>query len=182
MALILETPRLALREFGLGDYDDLCLMLRDAETMYAYEHAFSEAEARAWLQKQLDRYAADGFGLWAVSLKATGALIGQCGLTWQEAGDFGRVLEVGYIFNRAYWHRGCAAEAARACRDHAFSKLGAREVFSIIRVGNTASENVARRNGMTPRGGLNKHYYGMDMPHTIFSVRAEELSRGPDTP
>ena len=26
-------------------------MLRDAETMYAYEHAFSEAEARAWLQK-----------------------------------------------------------------------------------------------------------------------------------
>ena len=45
MALILETPRLALREFGLGDYDDLCLMLRDAETMYAYEHAFSEAEA-----------------------------------------------------------------------------------------------------------------------------------------
>ena len=106
MALILETPRLALREFGLGDYDDLCLMLRDAETMYAYEHAFSEAEARAWLQKQLDRYAADGFGLWAVILKATGALIGQCGLTWQEAGDFGRVLEVGYVFNRAYWHRG----------------------------------------------------------------------------
>ena len=92
------------------------------------------------------------------------------------------MLEVGYIFNRAYWHRGCAAEAARACRDHAFSKLGAREVFSIIRVGNTASENVARRNGMTPRGGLNKHYYGLDMPHTIFSVRAEELSRGPDTP
>lgn len=102
MALILETPRLALREFEPGDYDDLCLMLRDAETMYAYEHAFSEAEARAWLQKQLDRYAADGFGLWAVILKATGALIGQCGLTWQEAGDFGRVLEVGYIFNRAY--------------------------------------------------------------------------------
>lgn len=126
MAMILETPRLALREFEPGDYDDLCLMLRDAETMYAYEHAFSEAEARAWLQKQLDRYAADGFGLWAVILKATGALIGQCGLTWQEAGDFGRVLEVGYIFNRAYWHRGCAAEAARACRDHAFSKLGAR--------------------------------------------------------
>lgn len=51
MALILETPRLALREFEPGDYGDLCLMLRDAETMYAYEHAFSEAEARAWLQK-----------------------------------------------------------------------------------------------------------------------------------
>ena len=31
-------------------------------------------------------------------------------------------------------------------------------------------------------GALTKHYYGMDMPHTIFYVRAEELSRGPDTP
>ena len=124
MKTILETARLSLREFTPEDYGALCLMLRDAETMYAYEHAFTEAEASAWLQKQLDRYAGDGFGLWAVILKATGALIGQCGLTWQEAGDFGRVLEVGYIFNRAYWHRGCAAEAARACRDHAFSKLG----------------------------------------------------------
>lgn len=115
-------------------------------------------------------------------MKETGALIGQCGLTRQEAGEFGRVLEVGYIFNRAFWHRGYAAEAARACRDHAFNRLGAAEVFSIIRVGSAASENVARRNGMRPRGGLNKHYYGMDMPHTVFSVRREELSRGPDTP
>lgn len=50
------------------------------------------------------------------------------------------------------------------------------EVFSIIRVGNTASENVARRNGMsTCASALTKHYYGMDMPHTIFSVLAEEL-------
>ena len=182
MKPMLETPRLALRELVPGDYGGLCLMLRDAETMYAYEHAFSEAEARAWLQKQLDRYAADGFGLWAVILKETGALIGQCGLTRQEAGMFGRVLEVGYIFNRAFWRRGYASEAARACRDYAFDKLGAAEVFSIIREGNTASENVARRNGMAPRGRLVKHYYGLDMPHTIFSVRAEELSRGPDTP
>ena len=180
--MIFETERLVLREMTEDDAGALSAILKDPEVMYAYGHDFTDGDVREWLDRQRLRYARYGFGLWAVILKATGALIGQCGLTWQEAGDFGRVLEVGYIFNRAYWHRGCAAEAARACRDHAFSKLGAREVFSIIRVGNTASENVARRNGMTPRGGLNKHYYGMDMPHTIFSVRAEELSRGPDTP
>lgn len=182
MKAILETARLSLREFTPEDYDALCLMLRDAETMYAYEHAFSEAEAHAWLQNQLDRYAKYGFGLWAVILKATGELIGQCGLTMQNAGEFGEVVEVGYIFHRDFWHRGYASEAAVACRDHAFEKLGVPEVFSIIRVGNVSSENVARRNGMSPCGALTKHYYGMDMPHTIYSVRAEELSRGQGTP
>ncbi len=182
MKTILETARLSLREFTPEDYGALCLMLRDAETMYAYEHAFSESEAHAWLQNQLDRYAKYGLGLWAVTLKATGELIGQCGLTMQNAGEFGEVVEVGYIFRRDFWHRGYASEATIACRDYAFEKLGVPEVYSIIRVGNVSSENVARRNGMTPRGALMKHYYGMDMPHTIFSVRTEELSRDPGTP
>lgn len=115
MKTILETARLSLREFTPEDYGALCLMLRDAETMYAYEHAFSEAEAHAWLQNQLDRYAKYGFGLWAVILKATGELIGQCGLTMQNAGEFGEVVEVGYIFRRDFWHRGYASEAAIAC-------------------------------------------------------------------
>ena len=112
----LETERLFLREMISEDFQGLCGILQDPEVMYAYAHAFDDAEVDDWLRRQLDRYARYGFGLWAVILKATGALIGQCGLTWQEAGDFGRVLEVGYIFNRAYWHRGYAAEAARACR------------------------------------------------------------------
>lgn len=171
MNWILETERLRLRELVPEDYGALCLMLRDAETMYAWEHAFSEAEAREWLQRQFDRYAEYGFGLWAVILKETGELIGQCGLTMQDGGNFGRVLEVGYIFNRSFWHRGYAAEAALACKEHAFGKLGAKEVFSIIRDGNTASVKVALRNGMSPRGKLTKHYYNMDMPHTLYSVR-----------
>lgn len=101
MNWILETERLRLRELVPEDYGALCLMLRDAETMYAWEHAFSEAEAREWLQRQFDRYAEYGFGLWAVILKETGELIGQCGLTMQDGGNFGRVLEVGYIFTGA---------------------------------------------------------------------------------
>lgn len=174
MNWLLETERLRLRELTPEDYGDLCLMLRDAETMYAYEHAFSEAEARGWLKKQLDRYEKYGFGLWAVVLKDKGTLIGQCGLTMQDGGDFGHVLEVGYIFNRAYWYRGYATEAARACKEYAFNKLGAKEVFSIIRDGNLASVNVALRNGMEPRGRLVKHYYGMDMPHTLYSARVAQ--------
>ena len=97
-------------------------------------------------------------------------MIGQCGLTWQRIpGE--TVLEVGYLFNRAYWHCGYAAEAARACRDYAFETLRAEKVYSIIRDTNVASQNVARRSGMTRVASFAKHYRGADMPHGVYCVQ-----------
>lgn len=66
MKKILETPRLYLRQMTQDDYADLCEILQDKKAMYAYEHAFSDAEAQEWLDKQISRYKNDGFGLWAV--------------------------------------------------------------------------------------------------------------------
>ena len=82
--IILETERLRLRELTAEDRPALCAILQDAEVMYAYAHAFSDREVDDWLQNQLDRYRRDGFGLWAVVRKSDGAVIGQCGLTWQQ--------------------------------------------------------------------------------------------------
>ena len=87
--------------------------------MYAYEGAFSYSEVQEWLDRQIRRYQKWGFGLWAVILKETGGMIGQCGLTmqpWKEE----EVLEIGYLFNRRFWHKGYAVEAARACKQYAF--------------------------------------------------------------
>ncbi|MGI6665548.1 MAG: GNAT family N-acetyltransferase [Christensenellaceae bacterium] len=171
--MILETERLYLREMDDGDYDALARILQDEEVMYAYEHAFSEAETRNWLENQKKRYKEYGFGLWAVVLKETGEMIGQCGLSMQEYND-AQVLEIGYLFQKAFWHKGYAAEAAIACKHYAFEKLGAAEVYSIIRDTNIASQNVAKRNGMTIKDMFVKHYYGMDMPHYLFSVHKED--------
>ena len=170
---VLETERLGLRKFAEGDFADLCAILQDEQVMYAYEHAFSDEEVQKWFDNQLGRYDRDGFGLWAVILKEGGSFIGQCGLTMQEYGGE-RVVEVGYLFARAYWHRGYATEAARACRDYAFAELGVNEVFSLIRTTNEASKRVAVRNGMVPRGEFSKHYYGIDMPHIAHSVTRAE--------
>lgn len=174
MAFILETARLRLREMDEKDFPALCRILQDSEGMWAYEGAFSDEEVWAWLRNQQRRYREeDGHGLWAVLLKESGEMIGQCGLTYQEWGEH-RVLEVGYLFQRDCWHRGYATEAARACRDYAFSRLGAEEVFSIIRDTNLASRAVAMRNGMVRRGGFVKHYRGVDMPHDVYSIRRGE--------
>ena len=168
--MILETERLYLRKMDANDFDALCRILQDEETMYAYEGAFTDAEVQQWLDRQLARYAQYDFGLWAVVLKETDEMIGQCGLTVQPWNGE-EVLEIGYLFERKYWHHGYATEAAIACKHYAFEVLGADEVCSIIRDTNTASQNVAIRNGMTVKDTWIKHYRGVDMPHYRYAVR-----------
>lgn len=165
----LETPRLQLRELNEGDLPALRAILQDEQTMTAYEGAFDEPMVRGWLQRMRERDREDGFGLWAVELSDTGEMIGQCGLTRQRilGAD---VIEVGYLFNRAHWHRGYAVEAATACREYAFDQLAAERVSAQVRDTNLASMNVAIRLGMTVRGRFVKHYRGVEMPHLAFAV------------
>ncbi len=173
--MLLETERLYFREMEQADFDALCQILQDEETMYAYEGAFSDAEVQEWLDRQISRYQKWGFGLWAVVLKETDTLIGQCGLTMQPWKDQ-EVLEIGYLFQRAYWHQGYATEAAKACKNYAFEVLGAEEVCSIIRDTNAASQNVALRNGMAVEDSWTKHYRGVDMPHQRYAVHRHHIS------
>ena len=168
--MILETERLSLRRLEETDFDALAAILQDPQVMYAYEHGFSEAEVRQWLDRQMERYAAYGFGLWAVIEKASGEFIGQCGVTMQDW-DGREVPEIGYHLRRDQWRHGFASEAAAACKEYAFTELGFQEVYSIIRENNLPSQRVALRNGMSVRGSFIKHYYGMDMHHLVFSVK-----------
>ena len=165
----LETERLFMREIVQEDYASLCRILKDPEVMYAYEGPFSDDEVQAWLDRQLRRYETDGFGLWAVVLKENGDMIGQCGITMQEYND-GLIPEIGYLFQKAYWHQGYASEAAVACREYAFTRLGVDTVYSIIRDTNIPSQKVAKRNGMTCVDRFVKHYRGVDMHHLLFAV------------
>lgn len=170
--MILETERLILRKMTHDDLPSLCKILQDPEVMYAYEHAFDNTEVQQWLDRQLERYDTDGFGLWAAVLKRTGEMIGQCGLTMQDYNGE-RVVEVGYLFQKEYWSKGYAIETASACKNYAFDVLGVNKVYSIIRDSNFASQNVAIRNGMTEVDRIVKHYYDMDMPHLVFVAEKE---------
>ena len=170
--MVLETDRLYLREMNQNDFHSLCKILQDEDTMYAYEGAFSNEEVQEWLDRQISRYQQWKFGLWAVILKETQEMIGQCGLTMQPWKDK-EVLEIGYLFERSYWHRGYATEAAKACKKYAFEILKANEVCSIIRDTNIASQNVAVRNGMTKMDTWTKNYRGVEMPHKRYVVAVE---------
>ncbi len=102
-ASVTETPtptaRLELREMTDADLPALRDIMTDPVAMTAYEGAFDEAGVVDWLRRQQERYARDGFGLWAICLRETGEMVGQCGIT-RQAIEEDDVIEVGYLFRR----------------------------------------------------------------------------------
>ena len=82
--IIFETDRLFLREMNMDDFDALYKVLGDADIMKHYPYIFDEERVRAWIERNMNRYKDYGFGLWAVCLKETGEMIGDCGLTLQK--------------------------------------------------------------------------------------------------
>ena len=167
--IIIETARLFLREFAPEDFVGLSRVLCDRETMRFYPMAFDEAAAKAWIARNQQRYATQGHGLWAIDLKSTGEMIGDCGITLQDV-DGDSLLEIGYHLRRDMWGQGFATEAARACRDYGFAKLHAEFLVSLVRPGNLASCRVAERNGMK----VWKETTHAGFPHLVYRVRRSE--------
>jgi RimJ/RimL family protein N-acetyltransferase len=99
------------------------------------------------MDKQLNRYAKNLFGLQALIDKRTNEFIGQCGLLLQEV-DGRQEVEVGYHILRKHWGKGYAPEAARLFIDFAFEKNLSNSVISIINSKNIKSQRVAQKNGL----------------------------------
>lgn len=146
MKYIIETERLKLREINKNDFNNLKEIISDSETMKYYPKPYDDEGVNKWITWCLACYEKRGFGLWAVELK-DGTFIGDCGITLQNI-DGEEVFEIGYHFNKKYWHNGYAQEAAKACKQWFFENTRYNEVYSYMNVSNTPSRNVAIRNNM----------------------------------
>jgi RimJ/RimL family protein N-acetyltransferase len=147
MKQILATERLALREMAPGDLDFVAEMLAHPEVMRFYPKQYSREEAQAWIERQVQRYAEHGHGLWLVVERGSETPVGQVGLMMQEV-EGSWEPEIGYLVHRPFWRRGYASEAARGVREYAFGVLERRKVISLIRPENVPSQGVARALGM----------------------------------
>lgn len=147
MKKILETERLFLREMSMDDFDALYKVLADREIMQHYPYIFDEERVRSWIERNMNRYKDNGFGLWAVCLKETGEMIGDCGLTLQNIE--GEMLpEIGYHIRRDMQRKGYAKEAAMAVRDWAFSNTSYPALYSYCKYTNEGSFKTAESIGM----------------------------------
>lgn len=171
-SLVLETERLRLRRFRETDVDAIFAIIGDDVAMKYYQRTFNRRDAEEWVERNLRRYFEYGAGFFAVMLKESDDVIGDCGIIQQNV-EGEPLMEVGYHFRRDQWGNGYATEAARACMGLAFHALGAEKVISLIRAANLPSRKVAERNGMR----VERQVMHSGLPHLLYAMRREDYGQ-----
>ena len=162
----LETDRLIVRDFTMGDLPALWDIFRDEEAM---EHMapMTEGETEEFLRSFcVERTPPGGF---AVQLRDGGGLAGYVLFNQVDAPG---IYELGWVFRRDCWGRGLAREASEALLDHAFTALDAHKIIAqtedtvraaplLERLG-MAREGIFRRHGLGRDGNWKDiHWYGL---------------------
>ena len=143
----LETKRLWLRPMAPSDADALELVLADPVTMEFYPAPFDRAQVEEWITKNLKAQDEEGLSSWAVVLKATGKVVGDCGPVRRELKGVSEV-EIGWHIRQDVQRKGLATEAGMAARTFCFKEKELDRVISLIRPENLASQKVAEHLGM----------------------------------
>jgi RimJ/RimL family protein N-acetyltransferase len=150
--IILETPRLALRQFTEDDVDNLFDLNSDPEVMRYLTGG--GPTPREEIRDQIipfhlavyDRF--DRLGTWAAESVATGEFLGWFHFRAGPGTDTTNV-DLGYRLRRSAWNQGYATEGSRALISLGFTDLGVERVFGHTMTVNTASRRVMEKCGLT---------------------------------
>lgn len=151
MPVILDTPRIALRQFTEDDVDNLFNLNNDPEVMRYVTGG--RPTPREVIRDELIPFhlgvyeRLDGLGTWAAESVATGEFLGWFHFRPDRDGDITNV-DLGYRLRRPAWNKGYATEGSRALIDMGFIDLGVERVFAHTMTVNTASRRVMEKCGL----------------------------------
>ncbi len=171
---VIETERLVLRPFQLGDVEDTLAYARDPEWsryLRALPRPYEREHAEQFVARQilLDRVTHPA---WAVTLR--GSVIGGLNLRFNFEH---RSAEIGYSVARAQWGKGICTEAARAVIDAAFrTHPELNRVHARADAENLGSQRVMEKIGMVKEGvlRLNRVERGEAFDEAWFSILRRE--------
>jgi len=141
------TSRLLLLRISHQDFDELDLMHRDPQVMATLGGVRSTAQTIEFLDRELDHWQRNGFGLWVVRDISTGRFAGRGGLrhTLITGSEH---LEIVFGFMPGFWGRGLATELARESVRMGFSILNKIDLISLTLPTNDASRKVMEKVGL----------------------------------
>lgn len=165
------TERIRFRPWTLADRPAFRRMNRDRQVMEFFPSPLSAKASDALLERLMAHQTREGFGVWPLEIgvgpheaaPAAGSNAGQAAGTGEKnyvwAGfvgllrvrpdmPFAPAVEIGWRLLPAFWGRGYAAEAARACLDFGFRALGLEEIVAFTVPGNRRSWRLMERLGM----------------------------------
>jgi RimJ/RimL family protein N-acetyltransferase len=164
----LITPRLLLRGFTEADIDPMQQIMAGKDVLRYFPRSDPPERERvaSMIAGILRHWEEHGFGLWAVQSRASGELMGRCGLQLiPETGE----AEIDFLLGNAFWGQGFASEAGRASLNYGFEKLALEQIVGIVHPENIASQRVLEKLGL--RFSEKAHYFGME----VFRYRRARL-------
>jgi RimJ/RimL family protein N-acetyltransferase len=175
------TARLIARDWTVQDAESaFAIYGNDKVTRWLGPQPRSPVSSLDEMRERLERWIArdaeqPDFGLWALELRISGALVGAVVLRPLPDGE----VEVGWHLNPDHWGHGYATEAGQGAIDLAFGRYGLSEVRALVDPGNRRSLAVCRRLGMVHLGRTDR-YFGLSLE--LFFLRhaagADHAARG----
>ncbi len=160
MNLILQTPRLIVREFKPDEQELLLELYRDKEVIRFVSKRTEDDTKRQFAEAIKQYEEGTGLGRWGIFNPVDGDFIGVCIL--KPADSDPTRIELGYVLCRKYWGKGLATELSRALVDYGFTGKGLTEICACTDPKNTASQNVLLKAGFVRNG--NVFWHGGDLP------------------
>lgn len=158
--MILTTERLLLRDFGESDWETVLAYQQHPLYLRYNEWTSRTAEdVRAFIQifmdhqKQVPRVKFQ----FAVTLRATGQLIGNCGV--RRESPEAREGDMGYELDPQHWGNGYATEAARAVLDFGFSHMDLLRISAWCVADNVGSARILEKLGMRLERRMRDYQY-----------------------
>lgn len=155
LPVTLTTERLILRPWTEADFAPFAAMSADPKVMEHFPGTLSRAESDNVATILKSDIEIMGYGFWALEVPGVAPFIGFTGIrpvTFEApfvSPPPGQTVEIGWRLAPAHWGKGYASEAARASLAHGFGPLALPEIVSFTVTGNTRSQAVMQRLGMT---------------------------------
>jgi ribosomal-protein-alanine N-acetyltransferase len=147
MHIIAQTPRFVIRNFQ-PEEENIYMSLFDDERVTVHLPDRSRKEHLEIFRKALNDYTKHkALGRWGIFNNADGEFIGFC-LLRSFDGEDGKV-ELGYVLSQKYWGQGIASEMALIMVSYGFNHANAKEIVAVTTLGNTGSQKVLEKAGLT---------------------------------
>lgn len=155
-APVLTTGRLILRRIGEDDLDPHMALLNTPAVMRHLGGVQPRAVIAAKHQASRAGFAAEGFGFMMMEERATGEIVGHCGLrrVAHPLAPNPQDHEIGWLVREDRWRMGYAHEAMRAVVDWGFAVHGAPHIVALTCEANVGSWRLMEKLGMTRRADL----------------------------
>ncbi|WP_407405274.1 GNAT family N-acetyltransferase [Chryseobacterium sp.] len=160
-----ETERLIFRKLEHSDFHTWQTLFEDDVTtalLGMSDYKTPQQRCEIWFEWTFHRYENELGGQNVLISKEDGSFVGQCGVLVREINNEFE-LEIAYSILPQHRLKGYAIEAAKKCRDFAFKNNFHDRLVSLIFPDNTASKNVALKNGMTFEKNIDFNHKNVDL-------------------